>query len=137
MSRSRWILAFCLAVAVWMSDRWMWTLPALLGVISGTLMSRPSRTPAANGHDTSGSPLGALLVLVSFVYLYLTFLIFQIKRLHDLFALEGTADRPSVLFLIGVVALSLLLLGLGGILLFRMKIPQWLSKMWEQLVEER
>lgn len=133
---SRRLIVFCLAVAVWLSDRWIWTLPALLGVTLGIMMTR--RNPGgAPKHPGLASELGSLLVLVSFVYLYLVFLVFQLRRVMELLALQETAEAPSPVLLLGMVVLTAVLLGLGAVLIFRMAIPGWLSRLWSRLLEER
>ena len=132
----RRVIGFCLAVAVWLSDRWVWTLPALLGVTLGILMTRQGQGEPS-GQRKLASELGSLLVLVSFVYLYLVLLIFQLRRVMELFALQDAVDAPSPLLFLGMIVLSTVLLGLGAILIFRMAIPGWLSRLWNQLLEER
>ena len=127
MSRlSRCLVGGSMAIAIWLSDRWLWTAPALVGVVLGVVMSRRQR-PA---HQTVGwgGGLGALLVMASFLYLYVLFLIFELGR-------EG---RPSLLgLLLGLVMLPLLLCGVGQALIGKGRIPRWLSRVWEQLLEER
>ena len=139
MSRwGRWLMGFWIALAIWMSDRWVWMLPALIGVVVGTIISRMQRkSPPKGGEGLPPFELGSLLILVSFVYLYLMFFVFQLRRTRELLWLEESVEPPSRLLIVGVVGLSLVLFGLGAALIWKMKVPAQLSRLWERLLEER
>ena len=132
----RGMIGFCVAVAVWLSDRWIWTFPALFGVTLGLVMTRRGQGESSDQMGLA-SELGSLLVLVSFVYLYLVFLIFQLRRVTELVTFQDAVDAPSPLLLLGMIVLTAVLLGLGAVLIFRMAIPGWLSRLWSRLLEER
>ncbi len=128
-----------IGVAVWLSDRWIWVVPGLGGVVAGVAFSKGQRRPRSRsttgGWHTGG--LGPLLVLAGFVYLYLTFLILEFTRVRELIELEDAAPLPSRLLLLGCAGLSLILLGLSAMLLLNLKTPAWLARSWEWLLEER
>ena len=129
MSRlGKFLVWFWIGVAVWFSERWAWVLPAMLGVVIGVWIAKAQRA-----HYRKGKPglppfeLGSLLIIVSFVYLYVSFLIFQFgEEGHSLFGL-----------LLGFVALSLLLVGLSTMVILKRKLPRWMSNVWDRLLEER
>ena len=130
MSRlGRWLVACWIALAVWLSDRWAWALPALIGVLVGVAISRMQRTHHTRG--LKGLPpfeLGSLLILTGFLYLYAIFLMLQLSR---------SSGQLSVGLLAGLAVLSLLLLGLAAIFLLKVKVPRWLLRVWERLLQER
>ncbi|MBI4004070.1 MAG: hypothetical protein HY353_03530 [Candidatus Omnitrophica bacterium] len=130
MSRlDRWLVGCWIALAVWFSDRWAWTLPALIGVLGGVAIARLQRTHHAK--RLKGLPpfeLGSLLILTGFLYLYVVFLLFHLSR---------TAGGFSLGLLTGLVLLSLLLLGFAAVFLLKKKVPRWLSRVWKHLIEER
>ena len=138
MSRlSRWLVAFWIAVAIWMSDRWVWILPALIGVVVGTAISRAqSKHPRARDKALRPREMGSLMVLTSFVYLYLAFIVFQVRRVHELLQLEEPIEPPPAWLLVGLMGLSFLAVGLGAVLLSRTIIPRWLSRLWDRLLED-
>ena len=129
MSRlGRVLIWFWIGVAIWFSERWAWTLPAVLGVMIGVWIARAQREHSRKGKQ--GLPpfeFGSLLIIVSFVYLYVFFLVFQLgDEGHALFGL-----------LLGLMALSLLLVGLGAVTILKRKVPRWVSNVWDRLLEER
>ena len=130
MSRlSRWLVGFWIALAVWLSDRWAWTLPALIGVFIGVGISRMQQRHYAK--SMKGLPpfeLGSLLILTGFLYLYVVFLLFALGRSNGQFSLG---------LLVGLALLPLLLLGLAAVFLFKVRLPRWLSRAWNRLLEER
>ena len=124
---------FWIGVAVWLSDRWAWTLPALIGVVVGVSLSRVQRQHHEAGKK--GLPpfeLGSLLILLlfisSFVYLYLAFLVLELGR---------SMGFSSWTLGTGVILLFFVLLVLGGVIVLKRKIPRWLSRVWDWLLEER
>ena len=124
----RWLVGFWVALAVWFSDRWAWALPALVGVLVGVAITRLQRTHYEK--RLKGLPpfeFGSLLILTGFLYLYVIFLLFHLSR---------AADQFSPGLLAGLVLLSILLLGLAAVFLFKMKIPRWLLRAWKRLLEE-
>lgn len=129
------VLACAIAMAAWLSDHWVLMLPGLLGVMVGIWYSRqpvadpPSRGPLAG--------LSALLVLVSFVYLYVAFLILQVRLLQQLWALEEPLGRPMLGLLVGSVGLTLVLAGLGAVLILKLTIPRGLLALWGWLTGSR
>ena len=134
-----WLLIGWVGVAVWLSDRWVWTLPGLAGVVAGVSFSKWQRRPR---HKTRAGgrlsvDLGPLLILVGFVYLYLTFLILEFVRVRELIELEDATLQPSRFLLMGFIGLSSLLLGLSAMLVLRLKTPTWLARSWEWLLQER
>ena len=136
MGRLRASLLGCSVVmAVWLSDRCVWVLPGLIGVSLGVALSR--RQPELDEAGDLPVALSSLLIIAGFVYLYVTFLVLELRRMLELFDLEEETAQPSWLFIGGVTALSLLLLGLGAALLLKLKLPSWLSKTWRFLLEER
>ena len=127
------LACFWIGVAAWLSDRWAWTLPALIGVVVGVSLSRLQRQHHNAGKK--GLPpfeLGSLLILLlfvaSFVYLYLTFLVLELGR--------SLGYSPWVLGL-GTVLLSLILVGLGAVFILKRRVPQWLLQVWDWLLAER
>ena len=117
----------------------MWTLPGLGGVVAGVALSKWQRRPRRSAKDGGrlSVDLGPLLILVGCVYLYLTFLLLEFVRARELVELEETTAQPSRLLLIGFVGLSSLLLGLSAILILKLKVPGWLARSWEWLLQER
>ena len=138
MSRlGRWLLGFWIAVAIWMSDRWVWTLPALIGVVVGTAISRAqSKHPRARDKALRLREIGPLMVLTSFVYLYLAFIVFQLRRVHELLQLEEPIELPPVWLAVGMIALSITATVLGAMLISRTTVPRWLSRLWDRLLED-
>jgi hypothetical protein len=134
MSRlGRLLVWFWIAVAVWISDRWAWTLPALGGVIAGVTLSRMQQKHREKGAKglppfEMSSLLIMLLISASFVYLYVMFLLFELGR-EEGHALVGLA--------VGFVIVSLIFLGLGTVVVLKLKVPGWLSRLWDWLLEER
>ena len=130
MSRlGRFLIWFWIGVAIWMSERWAWTLPALIGVVVGVWIARAQREHYRKRKQ--GLPpfeLGSLLILVSFAYLYSFFLMFQGGE-------EGLRSRVGLA--LGCVTLSLVLLAVGAVTIGKRKVPGWLSKVWDRLLEER
>ena len=130
MSRlGRWLVAFWIALAVWLSDRWAWALPALIGVLLGVAIYRMQRSHHEKG--LKGLPpfeLGSLLILTGFLYLYVLFLMFHLARSSGEFSLG---------LLTGLAVLSLLLLGLAAVFLLKVRVPRWLLRVWKRLLEER
>ena len=129
MSRlGKLLVWFWVGVAVWLSERWAWTLPAVIGMALGVWIAKAQQE--YRRHKKRGLPpfeLGSLLILVSFLYLYLLFLIFQ----------GGEEETGSGVGLgIGVVVLSLLLLGAGAAAIGKLRLPRWVASAWERLLEE-
>jgi phosphatidylglycerophosphate synthase len=125
----RWLVACLLAVAVWVSDRWAWVLPALLAVLIGVAIARiHRRRRGRKATNLPASEWSVLLILTGFLYLDVYFLLFESAR---------SAGRASPGLLVGFVVLLAILTGLVAVFLLNVKIPRWLSKLWRQLLEER
>jgi len=125
----RWAIAFWVAAAVWMSDRWVWPLPALLGVGLGVWISHLQR--AHRRKRSAGLPpfeLGTLLVIVGFLYVYVLYLLLGL----------GHSDKPAAFGLVlGLIILPLVLVGLVAWGTGKGKVPKWMARVWAQLVAER
>ena len=118
-----------LAIAVWLSDRWMWVLPSLLGVLMGVAIVRiQRRRRGGKATEHPASEWSVLIILTGFLYLYVFFLLCEAAR---------SAGRASPGLLVGFVALLAVLAGLIAAFLLKVKIPRWLSKLWNRLLEER
>ena len=134
MSRlGRGLVWFWVAVSIWLSDRWAWTLPAVGGVIVGVALARIQRDHYTR--RTKGLPpfelvslLIILLTCTSFVYLYVVFLLFGGRRP------EGAARLG--LFL-GFLLIALLLVGALALAVRKLRVPPWLSRVWDWLLAER
>ena len=128
----RLLVWFWVALAIWLSDRWAWTIQALGGVMVGVSVARLQRQHREEGKGglppfEAGSLL-ILLVLTSVAYLYLLYLMVQL----------GKAEGVSVGgLLLGLTGLSMILVGLGAVFLLKVKLPRWLSQVWDWLLEER
>ena len=123
------MIACLLAIAVWVSDRWAWVLPSLLGVLIGVAILRiHRRRRGRKTADLPASEWSALLILTGFLYLYVFFLLFETAR---------SAGRASPGLLVGFVVWLAVLTGLVAVFLLNAKIPRWLSKLWRRLLEER
>ena len=116
-------------MSVWLSDRWIWAVPGLAGAIVGVAISkRGQRNSQKHQGGLPAGELGALLIIVSFVYLYLLILVFKL----------GRAERPSVAtLLLGLIVSLLIVLGLAAVVVGKAKIPGWLSRIWDKLLAER
>ena len=115
-----------IAMAAWLSEQWLWTLPALIGVIIGVAISRAGRQggPLA-GHALT---LGTILLVASFVYLYVLLLVFWLRD-PSVFPVKGImASFVCVLFL---------LLGLGAMASFGVRMPTWISRLGDALLKDR
>ena len=132
----RWLLGFSIAVAVWLSDQWLWTVPGLIGVSVGVWLANRRKEDEA-AQEAPALALSSLLIIVSFLYLYVLFLVLQLRRTFELLALDEASGRPGLGLIAGFVFLSLLLLSLGAVLLFKLKVPRWVLRVWEQLLEQR
>ena len=128
-TRSRWLIGCLLAVAVWVSDRWVWALPSLLGVLMGVAIVRiHRRRRGRKAADLPASEWSVLVILTGFLYLYVFFFLCEAAR---------SAGRMSVGLVLGLVGLLAVLTGLIAAFLLQVKIPRWLSKLWNRLLEER
>ena len=125
---SRWLVWGSLLMSVWLSDRWIWMIPGLAGAILGVAISKRGRKDFQKHHGgLPAGELGALLIIGSFVYLYLLFLVFKLAR----------AERPSVATLfLGLIVSLLMVLGSTAVVIGKAKIPGWLSRIWDKLLEE-
>lgn len=127
--RGRWLVVCLLALAVWLSDRWAWALPALIGVVIGVAIVQIHRHRRGRGtNDLPVSELSSLMILASFLYLYVFFLLCEMGR---------STGRVSAGLVLGSVGLLVILVGLVAVFLMRVKVPRWLSKAWRRLLEER
>lgn len=134
MSRLGRGLVWCwVAVAIWLSDRWTWTLPAFGGVLAGVALTRIQQDHYTR--RTKGLPpfelvslLIILLTCTSFVYLYVVFLLFGGRRP------EG-AVRLGVF--LGFLLIALLLVCALALAVRKLKIPRQLSDIWKWLLAER
>ena len=125
----RWLVACLLAIAVWMSDRWAWALPSLLGVLIGVAILRiHRRRRGRKAANLPASEWSVLLILTGFLYLYVFFLLFESAR---------SEGRASPGLLVGFVVWLAVLTGLVAVFLLNAKIPRWLSKLWRRLLQER
>ena len=132
----RWLLVAWIAAAVWISDRWLWTLPTLAGVMASVRLSHLQRR-AQRGRLSPADPatwLIVALILASFLYLYLLCLVLHLTELLDPEAMTS----PSVAF---AAAGSLVLAGVLAGILFALgrqrRTPEWFLRLWAWLVEER
>jgi len=125
----RVLVVFWIAVAIWFSDRWVWPLPALIGVLIGVWISHAQRQHQRK--RLSALPpfeLGSLLMIASFVYLYVLFLLLGLGR---------SSGPKGFGLIVGLVVLPLLLIGLIGAIAGKVQLPRWVLKLWDQLLEER
>ena len=132
MSKLTNALLWCgIGVSIWLSDRWSWTLPAVIGVGVGVYVAKAQRrTPHQPAAGVPAFELGSLLILTSFVYLYVIFLV--------LLFFESDEARPAAAGLLAAaVLLSLLLAGLIASTVFHRRPPAWLSTLWSRLLDER
>ncbi len=119
------VLACWIGLAIWISDQWAWLVPALIGVILGLSLERARRSQRRQPRGFPPSELGPLLILSSFAYLYVVFLIFVMGR-----------ESRSVLGLVlGILCLTLAL-GLMIIRWWKGTVPAWVSRVWEALLKE-
>lgn len=132
----RWLTVFWIALAVWLSDQWLWTLPTLAGVLGSVRLTRLQR-----GRRTRGKPLDPddpstllliLLALASFLYLYVVYLVFQ---LSVWFHPDGEPGRPDWGLLVGAAGLAILAVFLIH-LARALRSPKWMLSLWEWLLEE-
>ena len=135
--RSPWLVALCIAVAVWLSDRWVWTLPALFGVVLGVGLSRAQHRLRQEGLMVSSVDFGFLLILVSFLYLYVTALLIQLCNAYELVALDADVERGGTHLIVGFVFLAVVFIGMVISCCTRVKVPGWLAQLWDRLIEER
>lgn len=132
MSRLANALVWCgIGAAIWLSERWSWLLPAIIGVGVGVQVAkvqRRNRRQRATG--VPALELGSLLILASFVYLYVVFLAFIFFEFDE-------GRYPLAGLMVGLALLSFLLVGLVASTVFHRTPPTWLSTLWNRLLEER
>jgi hypothetical protein len=132
------LVSVSVAIAIWLSDRWVWVLPALIGVMAGTAFVNSGKPPRSFwGPVELPATLGSLLIVISFLDLSVVFLILQVGRLLELGALGEPAGPVPGLVMAGTVALVLLVLGAGAVVLAGLRVPQWMKTVWRRLLEER
>lgn len=129
----RLLVAFWIGVAIWLSDRWAWTLPSLVGIIVGVSLSRAQQRHRQRGRKglppfETTSVLAIVLCAASFLYLYLFFLLNEFG--------QELPFSPLALGL-GALLLSVVLVGLLAVFWKRWAVPHWLLRAWDWLLEER
>jgi uncharacterized BrkB/YihY/UPF0761 family membrane protein len=118
-----------IGLGVWLSDRWTWMVPALVGVVVGVALYRIHRVSRARRiPQLPPAELGSLLILTGFLYLYVVFLMLQLSR---------ATGQVSVGLVAGLVVLSALLVGLAAVFLLKVKVPRRLGRLWKRLLEDR
>lgn len=132
----RWLIAFWVALAAWLSDQWLWTVPTLAGVFSCVQLTRMQRRLRKKGShlapDDPATLLLVLLALVSFLYLYVVYLVFQLSLWFDP---DAGVERPSLGLLVGCGGLTLVAAFLVH-LVRAMRTPKWTLTLWQWLLEE-
>jgi|SRR6185295_10664201 len=133
----RWLLALWVAVAAWLSDQWLWTLPTLAGVLGSVRLTRMQRQLRKRGQRLDPEdPLTLLLMLLaiaSFLYLYVVYLVFQLGAWFSPDAEDPV--RPGWGLLVGCGALALMAVFLIH-LLRALRSPKWMLTLWEWLLQE-
>ena len=134
MTRLGRVLVVCwIGVAIWLSDRWAWMLPACGGIVVGVSLARFQRRHLTRGRKglppfEAASLLAIVLCTASFVYLYLFVLLNELGQ-----------DLPlsPITLGIGAAFLVVVLVGLIAIFYRRWTAPRWLLRAWNWLLEER
>lgn len=132
---NKWLTAFLIIVAVWLSDDAVWILPGLLGVTLGVALAGGAR--ARNLQAGQAHSLASLLIFVGFLYVYMAFVLLQFRRTLEMLALWERPERPVTALLIGSVVVSCLLAIVGAGLILRLPVPPWLRRAWRHLLMPR
>jgi hypothetical protein len=123
--------------AIWFSDRWTWTLPGLAGVLASVWLSRWLQRARVRGQPLAPLELGPslilLLVLTSFAYLGVLFLVLQFGMAFDPYR---AAERSALGPLLSFAGLFLLLLAVGA-LAVTPRPSRPLLALWDWLLRER
>ena len=133
--RYRWAALWAVAVAVWMSDRWLWMVPGLLGVLGGVRLARYRAGSAADLQ--LGERFGSLLILAGMVYLYVVLIALEWCRWRALVDESELPQHPPLLLISASTVVLLALLAWGALLLLRLPPPRWLLRLWAFLLQPR
>ena len=132
----RWLIAIWVALAAWLSDQWLWTLPTLAGVLGCVRLTQLQRHLRRRGTrlepDEPLTLLLMLLALASFVYLYVVYLVFQ---LGSWFHPDDEPGRPGWGLLVGCIGLGVLAAFLVR-MVRALRSPRWALTLWQWLLDE-
>ena len=127
-----WLVVFWIALAIWLSDRWFWALPALGGVALVVGLSKWQRSQyqrRAKGLPPFEliSTLLMVLAAASFLYLQVLLVVFQL----------GSQGQFQLAAIAGALILAALLTAAGLLAVRQAHAPRRLLRVWEWLLVER